>query len=537
MKVIRKLLLLARTVRHLRFRQVAFQFWYRVRPKPKILASSLADVRGCQRDWNGCLFNTQSYFPESTFEFLNMKVTIASAAGWNSTNYAKLWLYNLHYFDDLNAVDSADRVAAHKALILRWIHENPVMHGNGWEPYPLSLRIVNWIKWLKRFPEQTDDVLLGSLHTQVKALEKQLEFHILANHLFANIKALVFAGCHFEGVDAQRWLGKGLGLLKKELAEQFLPDGAHYERSPMYHCILLWDVLDLICLLRCYGRGNTETLERVAKRGLGWLDSIKHNDGEVPFFNDSTFGIAPSVENINEYASRLEIFSNHQALSESGFVSLNSDDFKLIADIGEIGPSYQPGHAHAETGSFELSAFSHRVFVNSGINEYGISPERLSQRSTAAHNAVSAIVGGRELSSSEVWSGFRVARRAKVKAHRGISQASCETQGFYHGFRTVTHKRVFSLSDDGKALNIADELVRADGGRAYFYLHPDCHAKLQGARLFIDVLDKSLAVQFNGSDINVVMEPSEWFCGFGKSVANLRVVVEFRDKLETFISI
>src|SRR5690554_6589717 len=246
MKVVRKLLLLARTVRHLRFRQVAFQFWYRLRPKPKIRANSLADARDCQNGWNSSLFNAQSYFSESTFEFLHLKATIASAADWNSTNYAKLWLYNLHYFDDLNAVDSEDRIAAHKALMLRWIHENPVMHGNGWEPYPLSLRIVNWIKWLKRFPEQTDAVLLGSLHTQVKALDKQLEFHILANHLFANIKALVFAGCYFEGVDAERWLGKGLGLLKKELAEQFLPDGAHYERSPMYHCILLWDVLDLI---------------------------------------------------------------------------------------------------------------------------------------------------------------------------------------------------------------------------------------------------------------------------------------------------
>ena len=28
-------------------------------------------------------------------------------------------------------------------------------------------------------------------------------------------------------------------LLYKELDEQILPDGSHYEQSPMYHCILL----------------------------------------------------------------------------------------------------------------------------------------------------------------------------------------------------------------------------------------------------------------------------------------------------------
>ncbi len=57
-------------------------------------------------------------------------------------------LYNLHYFDWINARDSSDDIAAR--WIMRWIAENPAPGGNGWEPYPLSLRIVNWIKWLVR---------------------------------------------------------------------------------------------------------------------------------------------------------------------------------------------------------------------------------------------------------------------------------------------------------------------------------------------------------------------------------------------------
>ena len=59
----------------------------------------------------------------------------------------KLWRYNLHYFDDLNAFDADSRKHWHTDLLLRWVRENPPGAGTAWEPYPTSLRIVNWIKW------------------------------------------------------------------------------------------------------------------------------------------------------------------------------------------------------------------------------------------------------------------------------------------------------------------------------------------------------------------------------------------------------
>ena len=79
------------------------------------------------------------------------------------------------------------------------------------------------------------------------------------------------------------------------------------------------------------------------------------------------------------------------------------------ADVGEIGPDYRPGHAHADTLCFELSVFGQRLVVNSGTSEYGLGAERLRQRGTAAHSTVQ--IDGAD--SSEVWSGFRVARRAR----------------------------------------------------------------------------------------------------------------------------
>ncbi|MFH0726549.1 MAG: heparinase II/III family protein [Pseudomonadota bacterium] len=49
--------------------------------------------------------------------------------------------------------------------------------------------------------------------------------------------------------DAGRWLKKGLTLIGEEMDEQILPDGGHFERSPMHHAMILEDCLDLLNLL------------------------------------------------------------------------------------------------------------------------------------------------------------------------------------------------------------------------------------------------------------------------------------------------
>ena len=81
------------------------------------------------------------------FRFLNRLYSLPGKGGWEEERLEKLWLYNLNYFDDLNAKNAAERTQWHGDLINRWIVENEPGKGIGWEPYPTSLRIVNWIKW------------------------------------------------------------------------------------------------------------------------------------------------------------------------------------------------------------------------------------------------------------------------------------------------------------------------------------------------------------------------------------------------------
>ena len=149
------------------------------------------------------------------FRFLNEGHECDFPAAWNREEWGKLWLYNLHYFDCL-AGDGRRKQQAE--LIGRWIADNPPGHGNGWEPYPLSLRIVNWIKWFLASGELAGEAL-ESLAVQVRYLRKKLEFHLLGNHLFANGKTLIFAGLFFVGNEAEGWLAKGLAILRREIPD------------------------------------------------------------------------------------------------------------------------------------------------------------------------------------------------------------------------------------------------------------------------------------------------------------------------------
>ncbi len=205
------------------------------------------------------------------FRFLNEEHDLLSQSDWNHPVRAKLWLYNLHYFDDLNAAGACERLNWHRSLIMRWIVENPPGTGNGWEPYPLSLRIVNWIKWVLA-GNALPQAALESLAIQSRFLAKRIEFHLLGNHLLANAKALVFAGFFFEGKEADAWGVKGLRILNRELPEQILKDGGHYERTPMYHSIILEDLLDLVNLFGCYSKPSFSVMPA---NTLIWLLIVK----------------------------------------------------------------------------------------------------------------------------------------------------------------------------------------------------------------------------------------------------------------------
>ena len=210
-----------------RFIYKCFRYWHTIRylkliqifarvkfflPNFKVNQVRKNDLRKLVGLWTKPAARSPRMVAQNTFNFLNETHEI-NRNDWNRSSISKLWLYNLHYFDDLNAHDSSSRSDWHYLLINRWIEENLPFKGNGWEPYPSSLRIVNWIKWSLN-GNLLEEHWVNSLEVQVRMLTVNMEKHLLGNHLFANAKALIFAGLFFKGKEADHCYQKGKKILE-----------------------------------------------------------------------------------------------------------------------------------------------------------------------------------------------------------------------------------------------------------------------------------------------------------------------------------
>ncbi|KKB08904.1 hypothetical protein VE26_02310 [Devosia chinhatensis] len=527
MNRIRQVRRLWETVRHLKPIQIYGRIGYRLR-RPRAANAVAVRRRDASGHWAETFAGPPSLVGPTEFLLLN-EVRQLDPGGWDDASVPRLWRYNLHYFSDLTAIDNALRADWHQSLLRRWVAENAPGVGTGWEPYPTSLRIVNWIKWALTGHALDADVE-ASLAIQLDWLTRRLEHHLLGNHLFSNAKALVYGGLYFEGPDADRWLRIGLGILRRELAEQVLPDGGHFERSPMYHALAIEDVLDLINIDQAFAdrAGLAAQLRPTAQRMLRWLQSMSHPDGEIGFFNDAAFGIAPSLDALSAYATRLGLtLPRAEAaplvhLRDSGYLRVSFGDCVALIDVAPVGPDYQPGHAHADTLSFELSVAGRRVFVNSGTSEYGLSPERLRQRGTAAHNTL--IVGA--LNSSDVWSGFRVGRRAHptgmtLHQEADLVRVACSHDG-YQPTLGLIHTRTWTFTPG--RLVIQDQLSRSGPtSEARFHLHPDIAAI--APELLPLASGKTMHVSTTGADA-MTLAASTWHPRFGQSIPSKVLAVQ-----------
>lgn len=533
-----KLGLIVRTISRLGGGQLAQQLRYRlcggiVRARARRVVVTRPDRREWRASWNGPAFLSPRQIDDGVFRILGETHRVETREEWSDPDRTRLWLYNCHYLDDV-ANPAPDCRSRAVRLYGNWMVANPRMAGVGWEPYPLSLRIVNLVKWFSTI-QDVPPAWMQSLAEQASALEWQLEYHLRGNHLLANAKALVFAGAFCEGRDGDRWLSRGAGLLREQLREQFLGDGGHFERSPMYHALLLWDIFDLIQLETCCRLSAVTDLAAecrpIALRGIAWLEAMCHPDGDVSFFNDATFGVGPRLDQIRAYAKQCRLVTAGDAavngltlLEDTGFcVMMCEPGAKAIADVGSLGPRCQPGHAHAGTLSFELSVGGQRVVVNSGVSTYALGPERHWERSTVSHSTVE--VAG--TNSSEVWASFRVGRGARIVRRAVSSNGSLhEVKATHDGYArpplAVLHTRQCSLHPGGMA--ITDTLSR--GGReaiCRMYLHPDVVAESAESWRLPDGTMICMAVQGGLAQVR----SAEWHPAFGESLKTTCIELVF----------
>ena len=444
--------LIYRTVKHLKLTQVVHQVKNRL-VKAKYVPLSAPAVKGSG-------FKTEPIpryksLEGNRFTFLNLE---HEYAGWGFNEFGNLWTYNQNYFDWINQEDASTSSATEGCKwIDRFIEDEIAGQARNegsmaMDPYPIALRSINWIKFFCKYPETAKKDRLDSLYSQVRLLERKLEYHLLANHLLEDAYGLYIGATYFGD---ERLMKKASRLLIEQLEEQILPDGAHYEQSPMYHCIMLDRLLDCINISchtadKCHTdrTDHTDRLSAYAERMLGHLESIVWKDGSIPLLNDAAYGIAPMPAEIFDYARRLGLTWLAIPMKECGYRKMASDRMEAIVDVGNITATYQPGHTHADSLNYELRIDGKPFVVDTGISTYNKNERRQQERSTIAHNCVSP--DGRN--SSEVWGGFRVGRRCHTDltdlTDEIAGQARNEVVASHNGFGKAC-KRRFEMTNEG----------------------------------------------------------------------------------------
>jgi uncharacterized heparinase superfamily protein len=565
-----KPLLLLRTIRHLRWKQLAYRplrmaqyRFYQAFPQS---TSRWTDATAVQKApvASGIIRSVlEDYFfvrpmedfdrqlqdlIDHKFTFLNRRLEI-DPIDWNRRYESHLWNYQLHYFNYAvpaarALVERGDEGAmrACRELIVSWMEGARIGKSDGWDPYPLSLRAVNWIYAYSLIAGHYDDRRFlerwrASIYRQLDFLSSHLEYQHLANHLLKNVKALLIGGLFFKN---EEWLNKGESLLWREFEEQVLEDGGHYERAPMYHAQVLTDFLECYALVRACDRVPKHgTIESRLRAMAGFLDAMSYTDGTLALFNDSANTEECGPETILESSAR--IAGAHEcchmlSFPNSGYHIWISRDGreKIIVDAGPPSAGYNSAHAHCDLLSYELWLDGRPFVVDSGVHGYGGDRFREYSRSTRAHNTV--MFDDRE--QSEIWGTFRMARRARVGAVEvnGDERSWCfrgEYRPYYDS--QLVHKRHIERDADGR-WHFTDRLVSGAAERAtsFIHLHPEVQVEAgDGLRVGCNLGQMQVLIEPFGAAGLKVIKGSEapiqgwYFPEFGIAQRSATICIEY----------
>ena len=523
-----KIKLLFNTILYLKPVQVYYRVYYFLRNRffgKEVKKRKLPNFNSIT--WKQLVVSKNSYLDKNkSFSFLSISHSFSDEINWNHDQFGKLWTYNLNYFDYLHQKNISKDIGIQ--LIKNYV-KNDAYLKDGKEPYPISLRGINWVKFLSE-NQVKEEVIDTTLYNHFYNLLDNLEFHLLGNHLLENAFSLLFGAYYFQN---KNFYYKSKEILISELKEQILNDGGHFELSPMYHQIILYKVLDCIQLIKINNWINDDLLmllEDSASKMTSWLNEVTFENGDIPCVNDSTFNIAPTSEELFNYADQIGVITKKIVLSDSGYRKFRNNKFELFVDVGNVGPSYQPGHVHSDTLSFILHVNNKPVFVDTGVSTYEKNQKRQKERQTSAHNTV--VINSED--QTQVWGGFRVAKRAQVKnLKEGVFFIEAEHDGYKK--IGVSHLRRFSI--DKSLVQIKDIIVNDSNYNqtAYFHLHPSLKKLIINDHSII--IENNITMIFTGTNVIIHKELYEYAEGFNKIKKAIVIKVTFESNLETSIKL
>jgi hypothetical protein len=456
------------------------------------------------------------YFPESGgFCFLNQRVDFGTKIDWFCIDLPRLWRFHLYYFDWLKSDE--DSASDHLDSIFQFIDGQKNTEDFN-HAYPSALRLRNWIYFVVSKGIR-DERIDRFIYRDALLVFRFPEYEIGANHLLESGLSLVWAGLYFE---APRMLRKGEVILKRELDRQILPDGAHYERSIAYHTFIQKNIFETISFLR---HVNSELdirklLETKFLQMLSYASLLIKEPALVPHFGDSNPEMLEWTSEMQTLAQNLfqiELESGVSLAEPLAMKVLDRDGFRVFFFRGSLLSPDQPGHSHADTFSFCLNFKGLPCIVDPGVSTYDEGSMRSWQRSTRAHNTLSA----GDIDSSEVWGVFRMGSRANVST---LSESDfiidSQHDGYFNSIR-LTHRRRLELLPGSLLIRDFWESGRKHLPelRLMLHFHPDRRVERSSDGSIL--LDCGLKISIEGAE--AVLESYDYCMGFGKAVKALKI--------------
>ena len=493
--------------------------WYE-RRVPSGLAIRPESVRGNTTTLRRCLGSATrethreraDETADGTVTLLGRSVSVADedGVGWLDDAVLEppaMWALKLHGFEFLSwatlGYDGPESCPAVAETLADWLADwdgaaataigAPGYLRRAWTPHAVSLRVLHLARFCAWVRDDTAVEALAArlVYRNAAFLENHVEHDVGGNHLIENGAALVMAGALFDG-EGEGWLRHGVDVLV-EASEQFLDDGGHFERSPMYHSIALVRYLTAVDLLRREGESIPSELREVAVKATEFLQRLRPPDDRIPLLNDSVFGEAPPLPAVLRYADAVGVDATATpgaSLSASGYYWLGDGDDRLLVDGGQPGPAHLPGHTHNDGLSVLFWADGRRLLTDTGTPAYAPTNQRGHARGVAAHNTVQygdaepMPVGGSYLL------GRRVEPSATVRERDGVDlfdgRYSRDATPRYTHRRRIYHDDdwwlVWDTVDADEAATVTSRLHVApevtldhvdDGGQPRFHLGDD----------------------------------------------------------------
>jgi len=466
------------------------------------------------------------------FNFLNQTFEMNDKINWKlniTDNNFRLWLMNLHYMEYLEEVNNNDFIK----IIEDWIEQNKIFRNNfdwaAWNSYSLSLRTL---VWMQQFALRGINLNLAqyekinkSLILQLLYLERNIEKDIGGNHIIKNIKALLWAAKFFNGNHTSRWKEIAVQLLNKELDEQILPDGVHFELSTAYHCQVFVD------LLECYSVLEDSHLKSKLYNKLYLMtqaiNDFTHPDDNICVFNDGSVNMSyPANECLKAWekiSGNFTRVNRHIKLESSGYFGFKNKAIYIMIDAGRVGADHLPAHSHGDIFSFELSAGKERIIVDPGVYEYNPGEKRNYSRATSSHNTLTLD----DVDQCEFYGAFRVARRANVKIQNYVTwEDGFELSAAHDGYKRLSgkplHSRKFKLNKN--IIEITDEIIGGNGqlAAANLLLHPECAIIPSDNEIRIIKNDSIIIIN---TPAKYEIMPAYYFPAFGKSTPAKKIKI------------